>query len=272
MALLIDADVEAFKAAATHQEITVWDEDTTSISTDIDGAKRAMWTAIKGYMEIFQTDDVEIILSDDTNFRYEVLPTYKGNRKDKARPVLLPELRQHLRDELGAWSLHNLEGDDALGILSTKEPGEHTIISIDKDMQTIPGMLYNPMAEAKEEGTGLIKITVKHALMYHLMQTLTGDTVDGYKGCPGIGPVNARKAMEPLVYDYTYLTGMKFKDDPAAWVAFMWEKGVMPLYEKKGLTEDDAIVQATVAHILWNKDYNQETGEITPWHPQLALS
>jgi DNA polymerase-1 len=79
------------------------------------------------------------------------------------------------------------------------------------------------------------------------MQTLQGDSVDGYKGCPGIGP----KKAEKILADST---------DP-------WGD-IVSAYMGKGLTEDDALVQAQVARICQHQNYNYDTAEVIPWTPE----
>ena len=75
---------------------------------------------------------------------------------------------------------------------------------------------------------------------------MTGDSADGYKGCPGIGEVRAEK----LLKDGT------------------WEE-VVGAYSKAGLDEEDALRQAQVAHILQSpSEYNKKTGEVALWKPE----
>ena len=79
-----------------------------------------------------------------------------------------------------------LEADDCMGILSTHKtlvPGERIIVSNDKDMQTIPGLLFNPAKDKKPR-----RISELEADRFFMYQTLVGDTTDGYPGCYGIGP------------------------------------------------------------------------------------
>ena len=52
------------------------------------------------------------------------------------------------------------------------------IVSPDKDMRQIPGKLYN-MDE-------VIDITPEDGMQWHYIQTLAGDSTDGYSGVPGV--------------------------------------------------------------------------------------
>ena len=138
-----------------------------------------------------------------------------------------------------------LEADDVMGILATHPtlmPGKKVIISIDKDLTQIPGWYLNP-----DKHTKAVKIAAKDGDYFHLMQTLQGDPVDGYKGCPGIGP----KKAEKILADST---------DP-------WGD-IVSTFMSKGLTEDDALVQAQVARICQYQNYNYDKAEVIPWTPE----
>ena len=76
------------------------------------------------------------------------------------------------------------------------------------------------------------------------MQTLIGDIADGYKGCPGIGAVKAKKLL----------------DEAPVWAT------VKDAYEKAGLTEEDALQQARMARILRSSDYPD--GQVKLWSPE----
>jgi len=81
-----------------------------------------------------------------------------------------------------------------------------------------------------------------------MIQTLTGDTVDGYSGVPKVGAVTANKMLTD-------------KDMP---VEDMW-KIVVKAYEKAGMEEQDALQQARVARILRHGAHNRKTGEVKLW-------
>jgi DNA polymerase-1 len=86
---------------------------------------------------------------------------------------------------------------------------------------------------------------------WHMFQTLTGDAVDGYKGCPGMGPVGAQKLLSD---------GMAMEDG-------MWPM-VVKAYEKKNLTEEDALRNARLARILRWDDWDRKKKEPILWTPK----
>ena len=128
-----------------------------------------------------------------------------------------------------------LEADDVMGVMSQED---RIIVSDDKDLRTIPGQLYNPSRDDH------IEITEEEADRNHLLQTLTGDTVDGYTGCPGIGPKRAQAVLKKGTWDE-----------------------VVEAYLKAGLNEDVALGQARVARILRPNEWNPKTEEVILWNP-----
>lgn len=247
--LLVDADIVAFQFAAAAQESYQWDEDTRSLHAEpletVTPMVDAFLAELKGKLK---ADEILICLScaHEENWRLGVLPTYKGNRDYDNRPVHLGAIKAYLAENYRSYSRPTLEADDVMGILSTHPklvPGRKIIVSEDKDMKTIPGWLFNP-----RKHTAPVLVPEHEADYWHLYQTLAGDSTDNYKGCPGIGPVKAEKALTCL--------------SPAErWAV------VVSLYESKGLTEEDALVQARVARICRHTDYDFKEKQVALWHP-----
>jgi DNA polymerase-1 len=159
--------------------------------------------------------------------------------------------------------LTGLEADDVMGILATK-PGKDKkiIVSRDKDMRTIPAMVW--------DGTRFFNITQEQADYQHLLQTLTGDASDGYKGCPGIGPKKAEKLLDAgpkCVNGHDACnTGCDRDRCPYCEKPNLW-LSVVSAYEKAGLTEADALRQARLARILRWSDWDSETKQPKLWTP-----
>jgi len=240
--IIIDGDIVAYKSAIQSEVDTHWGNGFWTLHAEETQGKYLVASEIEDLKEKLNADKVIVTLTDKNNFRKDVLPTYKDNRKQKRKPILLSPLRKFLIDEYQAVIYPNLEADDVMGILATKpSKGECKIIcSIDKDLRQIPGHLY--------DGESLTKHTKKHCDWWHMVQTLTGDAVDGFSGCPSVGKVTAQKILSDK--------NMPLKK--------MWEL-VVKTYEKHGLFEHDAFQQARVAKILRHGDYNLKTGEVTPW-------
>lgn len=269
LTLLIDADVLRYQLSFKNTKTVKWeaeeeDEGAEEVVAEVvnpEKAKTDLDDYIEELLEKFGTRDFLLPLSVSTNFRKGILPTYKGNRT-KPKPALWNAVDGFLHELYPEKIITReyLEGDDILGLLATMPkprlaPGKRIIVSIDKDMATIPGRLYNP----GKPDIGTRNISEHDADLFWMKQVLTGDTVDNYKGCPGIGPKRADEALVPV---HEAMLGESVQDHLAA----LWET-VVSLYESKGLTADDALVQARCARILRHGDYNFQTQEVSLWKP-----
>lgn len=261
--LLLDADIIAYQFAATGQETIKWDEETTSTfhTKELKDILSDTDAKIAEYKAFLSATDVIVCLSCATadGWRVKLLPTYKAGRGTK--PIMLQEVKAHMRARYRTYERPTLEADDILGILSTSPTildGERIIVSIDKDLKTIPGLLWNP---SKDKEPRLI--SKDEADYWHLYQTLVGDTTDNYKGCPGIGPKKADEILSKLWGDSD--TGPFFPVD------LVWPH-VVAAYIRKGLTVEDAVLQARVARIARHTDYDFKRKEIKLWQPPLASS
>lgn len=269
--LLIDADVVAYQAASACEKATEWEPGYWTWHCEFEDVVRAVERKIAQYMEKLEADDYRLCLTDsDRNWRLDVLPTYKGNRASVKKPLCLLAVREWLIDDKDALLRPRLEGDDIMGIFATWDAvkGEKIIVSIDKDMKTIPGLYYRD-AEA-----GVVEVTEEEADYWHLYQTLTGDVVDGYTGCPGVGPTKAEKLLKGNLkltsYDHEITRGKRKGEVEVRWeevpAETPWET-VVSCYEAAGLTEEDALQQARVARILRASDYDFKKKEPILWTP-----
>lgn len=243
LTILLDADVVAYRAALAYQTLTEPKPGCFRLYCNGNRAVKHADEQIAALVEHLSADRIVMALTDKQNFRKKVLPSYKSNRAATQKPLALSFVRQHITDNYETWQLPGLEGDDVLGILSTCPdtiPGKKVIVSIDKDFHTIPGLFYNPDKDEMKE------ITEEEADYYHAYQTLIGDTVDGYVGILGCGPVTAKSILT----------------DQGA----LWGK-VYKAYETAGLTKDKFLAQARCARILRASDYCLKTKKVKLWEP-----
>jgi DNA polymerase-1 len=169
--------------------------------------------------------------------------------------MLLKHLKDRALDKYDASLRPTLEGDDCLGILSTmKKTGDSIICSLDKDFKTIPGRHYN---FGRKE---FFEVTPQQADYWHMVQTLTGDTADGYTGCPGIGPKTAEKILQAALDEGTPWA------NPQQLREIYWQH-VVKAYAKAGLSEEEALTQARVARICRTSDYDFKTKQVILWSP-----
>jgi len=235
MKLLIDADYIVYKACAGAEDEIDWGDDVITVVSKFSEAMKNVerdLTRIKGE---FMWDVPEMILffSDSKNFRKKIYPEYKGHRNRK-KPCGYRRVITELGKRYELIRLPELEADDSMGIYATEHPG-NIIVSPDKDMRQIPGKLF----DMKETVT----IEPEEGRRWHLIQSLAGDQTDGYSGCPGIGIKRAVTLFEEGGYN--------------------WDV-VVKAFKAKELGEDVALMNAQLAKILTNKDYD---GQVIPWTP-----
>jgi DNA polymerase-1 len=242
--LLIDADVLAFEAAVVAEESIEWKDEMWTVHADMALAKARVVNRVEEFKDMMKTNSVTMCLTDRANFRRVLNPDYKANRSKSRLPIILRQVKQWIIEELDGQMWANLEADDIISILATdKEMDEETIIiSIDKDFKSVPGIFYDYNKGEYHHPTE------EEADNYHLVQTIAGDHTDGYSGVPGIGVTRAQRLLE--------------KD------GYTWET-VVKCYEKAGLTEQDALMNAWMARLLRADNYSFRTNTIKKlWTPR----
>lgn len=280
--LLIDGDIIAFSSAAAAQAI--WVDDAgwhTPIANEREG-EAIVDNMLHGLKKGLGAGSFEVILSDPTeNWRKQVDPTYKTNRKDTARPLLLSHLKAYLEFKHSANWWPGLEADDVLGILAT-HPGNPKagwdriiVVGRDKDFKSIPGLHHSIKQDIGPNGEMLVRqVSQWEADKFHLMQALAGDRVDGYYGCPGIGMDRAAGIIDApmrLVPAKGVKTrGVNKGEAVTRWVGEpttdLWAC-IVSHYEKMGLGETEALITARLARILRHGEYDRETESVTLWTP-----
>lgn len=249
MKLLIDADMFVFNACTSCEHEVNWGDNIWTLHVDFEEAKAFFINKLEfcinnalEYRKYNGNFETIFCFSDDKgSFRRKILPTYKLNRAGKRKPVCYKALKEWVKDNYKSYQKDNLEADDCIGILATmkKNKGNTIIISGDKDMKSIPSYVYDYIHDT------FMNISEHEADYQFYMQTLTGDTADGYEGCRGIGKVNAKRIL----------------DDDFTWNA------IVKAYESKGFTADDALVQARVARILRACDWDFKNKRVKLWFP-----
>lgn len=278
--LLIDADIVAYQCCGANEVEEVDKDGYHYWYADPEKVKEAFLDHLDYLMDSLWADDYTLCVSDSPhNFRHDILPSYKGNRTGKKKPLVLKEVRRWIVKDLGGILRPGLEGDDCLGILATKRYTkllELIVVSQDKDLQTIPCLL-------SRDNESIVEISKEYADYYHMLQTLSGDQTDGYTGCPGIGDVTARKILGD--YNTTQSSSRPKGLTPTSKIISrgprkgtevieyqeydaesMWE-AVVSRFKASGLTEEDALVQARVARILRAEDYDFKQKKVIPWLP-----
>lgn len=255
-----------------------WGDGIWSLEADENAAKYNLDREVSALKKKLKADEAIVALSDNGhNFRKEVYAPYKGNREQIRKPLVYTPVRQHVFDSHDGRMKPGLEADDMLGILATHPDlfpsfDERIIVSDDKDLLQIPVKVYSSQKRSFIKdvyGYGLNGHT-RDMLVY--AQTMGGDTVDNYPGCPGIGPERAMDALAVLTgwesYDHVLRSGPRKGTAEKRWrkleVSSLWQV-VVTHFNKAGLTEDDAIQQFNIAKILQWNDFNYDTQRPKLW-------
>lgn len=181
MRALIDADNLAFACAASAEE-----EDVEVACTRAD-------SFIENILAETGATEYELWFSGDNNFRYNVYPEYKGNRKASYRPLWEKEVKQYITEKWEANWTDDIEADDMLGIRQL-ECTDTILAHLDKDLNQIKGLHYNwelrRLGEVVREKR-IYTVSNEEADYWFFYQLLVGDTTDNIKGVRGIGPKKA---------------------------------------------------------------------------------
>lgn len=246
--LLIDGDEYLFVACVLAETDIRWDEQNHVLQANENEAWKNFVKSVEYTAKRFDVDPVKDVVMcfsgtyDTPNFRLAIDPNYKLSRQEKRKPLCYADLRQTIDELYTTQTFPGLEADDVMGIMATKPKANFIIVSQDKDMKTLPAKIWT--------GKELINNTLDEADYWHMFQTLTGDAVDGFKGCPGMGPVGAQK-----------LLGEAMATEDGMWPF------VVKAYEKKGLTKEDALRNARLARILRWDDWDKKKKEPILWTP-----
>jgi len=146
-------------------------------------------TSLENTLNVLGVETYKLYISGRGNFRESVFPEYKANRETLGKPKYYRDIRDYLVRQWNAQIVDGMEADDALGIEGMANP-ESIIVSVDKDLDQIPGHHYNWVT-----GENYI-VSKRDGLRFFYEQLLSGDPTDNVPGITGIGPVKARKALE----------------------------------------------------------------------------
>lgn len=229
--LLIDADFFFYRAASAAEEELDYNEELTVIVGNFTEGKKIIKSEINNLKSRFDTSDILLAFTDCINFRKEIDPDYKGNRR-KRKPCGYLRLKEWGMNNWSSIMKPGLEADDVCGILATNGTlSNFVLVSPDKDMEQIPCRIYNLKDEFDQSPEAARR------KLYE--QCLTGDATDGYSGCPGVGPKRADVILNAV-------------KDEEYWPA------VVETYKSANLTEEDALKNLRLARILQATDWDSE--------------
>ena len=237
--LLIDSDFLAYKAAQACEIGIDFGEDVIIAQSQFSEVLRVFHNELNKVTKAMMDDDFILYFSSTENFRKKIYPDYKGHRM-KRKPLGYKRLVNYCRENYNFKLIEGLEADDTIGIEATRHANpSNIIVSPDKDLKQIPSVLWNLTDD-------VVEITKEEGDRWHLVQSLSGDPTDGYSGCPGIGVKRATELLD--------------KNEN------QWE-AVCKAYRDRGLSDDDALLNARLAKILRNENYDHDRNQPILWNP-----
>ena len=243
---LIDGDVLCYQACKARPQTV--HGDAQFISLDDDGKREVItyskeedrkyleqcWREfnkeLDKLLEDLYCDEYMMAVKGDGNYRDDMYPLYKANRK-KADPtrrnVFVPLIRKLAVAEDLAIPSDGREADDMVRIWAEECRAvgrDYVICSIDKDLKCIPGKHWHTKNRV------LFNVSDEAALRHYYEQLLKGDPTDNIPGVPLVGEVKATKLLLPFSTEEEYQEVVidqyiKAYDDD--WRSFLLSNGKM---------------------------------------------
>lgn len=219
---LVDADIISYRAAFATNSPEKTEKDCEEV---ID----KLIAYILDQTVVFPVPDrFKLFLTGKGNFRHGIMPLYKHQRKEVEKPKFIDHARGYLVDNWGAVVVDGIECDDAIAMEVEKHQSPETtvVVSQDKDFRTLNCWMFNFVKDFWDYSSK------EDALLFFYTQVIMGDRVDGYYGVPKLGPVKAEKILKDCKTERE-----------------MFE-AALKAYEDYGMTLDDLMVNARMAHLL----------------------
>jgi len=147
-------------------------------------------------------DEMIVVIGGKGNYRYDIEPEYKANRKYMDLPPYLEEAKEYIQERWGAIAVEGMEADDYVGIYNyaNKDTQDVIMVHIDKDLNMLEGKHYNYKKEL------LYEVTAVEAWRQYHIQMLVGDATDNIKG---LFKLRGRKAMPKVKAPILEMTNPK---------------------------------------------------------------
>jgi len=141
---------------------------------------------VESVLHKWTTGKTHVILSDKTNFRFEVYPEYKHKRTEEKTPEF-KALRKWAQKKYRVEP--NTEADDVVSYYARKG---HIVITTDKDVyKGNEGYFYNSHYASKK----WIKTSKEEAEHFFKLQVLAGDPTDNIPALKSVGLPTAEKLL-----------------------------------------------------------------------------
>jgi len=153
--------------------------------------------------EWYNIQETFVFIGGGNNFRYDIYPEYKSNRKDKN--PLIPIIADYMLYELGAIPSKGAEADDYVYNATVMSGGKCVVAAIDKDVlyncPDIPFYDYRSYKDTLGQFKSIGKLESRLAIA---SQVVIGDSGDGIPGAYGVGKAWCRDNMHKDMTDYQF--------------------------------------------------------------------
>ena len=143
------------------------------------------------------SDQLMVAVKGHGNFRKDLFPKYKANRKPQPDDMkeALTYAHDYMCKKWDAVMADGMEADDLVAIWAYEAREAETayvIAGIDKDLLQIPGEHYNFVKKTHQF------IDDDEAHLKLMLQCMTGDGTDNIPGIKGVGPKTAEKLLKGI--------------------------------------------------------------------------
>jgi hypothetical protein len=172
----------------------------------------ALWrldASVEALRLAYNDPTFEFYISGEGNWRYDIYPEYKANRKEVVKPLWLEECRERLVVQYKAQVVNGREVDDMCGIrlsqCSKLDVADKVVCaSLDKDLRQVPG--YHYRWETRYMGSikpgEEVLVSPLDGLRTFYKQIITGDQADHVPAFDGAFrsslPKFVAKLLEPI--------------------------------------------------------------------------
>jgi hypothetical protein len=172
--------------------MSIWGQDTLA------QGKKKFQSIFEDITNSLFTEDYVMAMGGPDNFRLDLYVDYKASKGRVKSKSTKPDWF----DDLKSWTVShydgciltdNFEADDIVRVwaLELDKAGiNRCVVTVDKDLDCIPGNHYNPRTKA------IYQVSEEWADYFYWKQLLMGDSVDNIPGIKGIGPKKAEKILE----------------------------------------------------------------------------
>ena len=170
-------------------------------------------------------DSYVIALGGSYNYRDDLYELYKKSASRESqrhnRVDFFAEAKESIAGLEQTSITEGIEADDLIGHWVSQLGNNSVVITVDKDLNQLPGLKYDPNKER------YYNVSADEAKVFFNKQMVIGDAIDNIPGIPNMGPVKFRALADD--FDLIELYKEKLKDD---WESYFLANGKLLWIQK----------------------------------------